>query len=42
MNCPLYKIKKCLKGRCIWQTKDKACSLLLMGVDLKRSGADEC
>ena len=42
MMCPFFKVKKCLKGRCIWLTKDKVCSLLLMGVDLKRSGADEC
>lgn len=42
MDCPLYKVKKCLKKHCIWLTKDGACSLLLMGIDLKRSGEDEC
>ena len=33
MNCPLYKVKKCLKGHCIWQTKDKDCFLLFIGIE---------
>ena len=36
MDCTLYKVKKCLKRHCIWLTKDGACSLLLMGVDLEK------
>lgn len=33
-KCPWYGEKKCLKGeKCIWLTKDKDCSLLLMGID---------
>lgn len=31
---PWYGEKKCLKGeKCIWLTKDKDCSLLLMGIE---------
>lgn len=33
-KCPWYGEKKCLKGeKCIWLTKDKDCSLLLMGIE---------
>nr|DAH62016.1 MAG TPA: hypothetical protein [Caudoviricetes sp.] len=40
MDCPLYKVKKCLKGCCIWLTKDRMCSLLLMGIE--KGERDEC
>lgn len=28
-----YEKKKCLKGRCIWLTKDKDCFLLFIGIE---------
>lgn len=32
----------CSKTKVFFEELDRMCSLLLMGVDLKRSGADEC